>query len=146
MTRRDLAKAALGSALLTAPRRASATIRPQPPGIKLGSRAPAEPTDEDLTFFKQLGVDVVYCHVPPALTSVEGVLKIKKRYADAGLRVHNVRNLAILNDKVDIVLNRPARDQKIEAYKTWLRTIGRAGFHYNLSNFNLAQMGISGFA
>src|SRR5579859_6710563 len=152
MTRRDLIKTvlstALGSALLTVPRRASATVRPQPPGIKLGSQAPAEPTDEDLAFFKQLGVDVVYCAVPPALNSVEGVLKIKKRYADAGLRVHNVRNPVITSNdfKVDIVLNRPSRDERIEAYNTWLRTIGRVGLHYTLSNFNIAQVGISGFA
>src|ERR1700731_3719013 len=107
MTRRDLVKAALGSALLTVPRRTSATVRPQPPGIKLGSQAPAEPTAEDLAFFRQLGVDVVYCAVPPALNSIEGVLKIKKRYADAGLRVHNVCNLGVTNNQADIVLNRP---------------------------------------
>jgi len=145
MTRRDLAKNALGCAFLTFPR-ASGTVRPQPPGIKLGSQAPAEPTDEDLAFFKQLGADVVYCAVPPALNSVEGVLRIKKRYADAGLRVHNVRNLGVTNNQADIVLNRPGRDQKIEAYKAWLRTIGRAGFHYTITNFNIAQIAISGFA
>jgi mannonate dehydratase len=146
MTRRDLVRSALGSALLTTPRRAAAAVRPQPPGIKLGSQAPAEPTEEDLIFFKQLGVDVVYCAVTPALNSVEGVLSIKKRYADAGLRVHNVRNLAVTNNQADIVLNRPDRDRKIEAYKTWLRTIGRAGFHYTITNFNIAQIALSGFA
>jgi mannonate dehydratase len=135
----------LGAALIGSTRSGSAAVRPQPPGIKLGSAAPADPSDEDLLFFKQLGVDCVYCAVPPAFNSVEGVLKIKKRYADAGLSVHNVRNLAVTNNQVDIVLNRPGRDKKIEDYKTWLRTIGRAGFHYTLSNFNLAQIGLSGF-
>src|SRR6202012_55645 len=146
MTRRDLVKSALGSALLTPSGNASAAVRPQHAGIKLGSQAPAEPTDDDLAFFKQLGVDVVYCAVPAALNSLDGVLKIKKRYADAGLRVHNVRNLAVTNNQADIVLNRPDRDRKIEAYKTWLRTIGRAGFRYTITNFNIAQIAISGFA
>src|SRR5690349_1875228 len=124
MTRRELAKIAIGAALANdSP--LSASVRTQPPGIKLGSLAPAEPTPEDIAFFKQLGVDVVYCAVPPALDSLEGVLKIKKTYADAGLRVHNVRNLGVTNNQADIVLNRSTRHEKIERYKTWLRTIGR---------------------
>ena len=61
MNRRDLAKRVLVSSLFTTRRRVAATVRAQPPGIKLGSQAPAEPSAEDLTFFKQLGVDVVYC-------------------------------------------------------------------------------------
>jgi mannonate dehydratase len=144
MTRREFG-IAVGAALVNGSR-LPATVRPQPPGIKLGSLAPAEPTDEDIAFFKQLGVDVVYCAVPSALNSLEGVLRIKKTYADAGLRVHNVRNLGVTNNQADIVLNRPARDEKIERYKRWLRTIGRAGFHYTITNFNIAQIAISGFA
>jgi len=102
-----------------------------------------DPTDEDLLFFRQRGVDCVYCAVKPEFNSVEGLLSVKKRYAEAGLRVHNVRNLAVTNNQADIVLNRPGRDKKIEDYKTWLRTVGRAGFHYTLSNFNLAQIVLS---
>ena len=149
LSRRELGKIALGgvlgATLLRSPQSSSATVRPQPPGIKLGSVAPANPTDDDLLFFKQLGVDCVYCAVPPDLNSVEGLLEIKKRYADAGLTVHNMRNLAVTNNQVDIVLNRPDRDKKIEVYKTWLRTLGGAGFHYTLSNFNLAQIVTSDF-
>ena len=147
--RRDLGKIALGSALgatlLSAPKSSSAAVRPQPPGIKLGSVAPADPSDEDLLFFRQLGVDCVFCAVTPEFNSVEGLLHIKKRYADAGLRVHNMRNLAVTNNQADIVLNRPGRDKKIDDYKTWLRMLGQAGFHYTLSNFNLAQIVTSGF-
>jgi mannonate dehydratase len=148
-TRRELGRIALGSALgaklLSSPRSACATVRPQPPGIKLGSVAPANPTDDDLLFFRQLGVDCVFCAVTPELNSVEGLLRIRKRYADAGLSVHNIRNLAVTNNQLEIVLNRPGRDKKIEDYKTWLRTLGAAGFHFTLSNFNLAQIVTSSF-
>ena len=92
-----------------------------------------------------MGLDCVFCAVTPELNSVEGLLRIRKRYADAGLAVHNVRNLPVTNNQVDIVLNRPGRDQKIEDYKTWLRTLGEAGFHYTLSNFNLAQIVTTSF-
>src|ERR1700684_2560956 len=134
LNRRELGKLAfrgtLGATLLGSPKSSWGTVRPQPPGIKLGCAAPPDPTDEDLLFFRQLGVDCVYCAVKPEFNSVEGLLRIKKRYADAGLTVHNMRNLAVTNNQTDIVLNRPGRDQKIEAYKTWVRTLGKAGFHY----------------
>ena len=147
LSRREVGKLALGGALggaLLGSRNSSALVRPQPPGIKLGSAAPVNPTDEDLLFFKQLGVDCVYCAVTPDRSSLENVLAIKKRYEDAGLTVHNVRNLGVTNNQVDIVLNRPGRDQRIENYKTWLRTLGKAGFHYTLTTFNLAQIVSSG--
>ena len=53
MTRRELAKITLGGALVNGSR-LPATVRPQPPGIKLGSLAPAEPTDEDIAFSDNL--------------------------------------------------------------------------------------------
>lgn len=145
MTRRGLGRVALGASLSDWPRRLRGTLRSQPPGIKLGAVAPANPTDDDLLFFKQLGVDCVFCAVTPELNSVDGLLNIRRRYADAGLTVHNMRNLAITNNQVEIVLNRPGRDKKIEDYKTWLRTLGKAGFHFTLSNFNLAQIVTSNF-
>ena len=51
-----------------------------------------------------------------------------------------MRNLAVTNNQADIVLNLPARDKKIEDYKTWLRMLGKTGFHYTISNFTPAQI------
>ncbi len=148
LSRREIGKmalaGALGETLLGASQQSSAVVRSQPPGIKLGSAAPMNPTDEDLLFFKQLGVDCVYCAVTSQDSSLESLLNIKKRYTQAGLTVHNIRNLGVTNNQVAIVLNRPDRDKRIEDYKTWLRTIGQAGFHYTLSTFNLAQIVSSG--
>lgn len=150
LSRRELGKIALGGALgatfLDTSRSGSAVVRPQSTGIKLGSAAPVNPTDEDLLFFKQLGVDCVFCATTPEFSSLESLLSIKKRYADAGLTVHNIRNMGVTNNQVDIVLNRPGRDKKIEDYKTWIRTVGKAGFHYTLTTFNLAQIVSSGLA
>jgi mannonate dehydratase len=138
--------AVLGAGMAALPRLSPAAVRRQAPGIKLGSAAPVEPTDEDLLFYRQLGVDCVFCAITkPEFNSVEGLLHIKKRYADAGLAVHNIRNLGVTNNQTDIILNRPGRDQKIEAYKTWVRNLGKAGFHYTLSSFNMAQIVSSGF-
>jgi mannonate dehydratase len=99
LNRREVGKmaltGALGAMLFDSSQTNAGSVRPQPPGIKLGSAAPADPTDEDLLFFRQLGVDCVYCAVTPDRSSVESLLKIKKRYADAGLTVHNIRNLGV---------------------------------------------------
>ena len=51
------------------------------------------PTADDILFFKQLGVDCVYVSATPEHSGVESLLDIKRRYADAGLTVHNIRNL-----------------------------------------------------
>jgi mannonate dehydratase len=95
-TRREVGRMALGGTLSA---KLLANVRPQRLGIKLGSVAPVNPTDDDLLFFKQLGVDCVSCAVTPELNSVEGLLRIRKRYADAGLLVHNIRNLAVTNNQ-----------------------------------------------
>ena len=52
------------------PRSVSAAGPAQSPRVKLGSAAPANPTDDDLLFFKQLGVDCVFCAVTPELNVI----------------------------------------------------------------------------
>jgi hypothetical protein len=85
VTRRELGRIALGGALgtklLSSPRTGYAKVRPQPSGIKLGSVAPANPTEDDLLCLRQLGADAVFCAVTRELNGVEGLLHIKKRYA-----------------------------------------------------------------
>jgi mannonate dehydratase len=136
LSRRELGKIALGAmgaAALGWSRSSSASpavVRPELPGIHLALDAPVHPTDEDLLFFKQVGVDVVYVRgTKPEDQTVEGLLALKKRYADAGLAVNDVDYHAVTGNLSDIVLNRPGRDNAIEAYKTWIRTVGQAGFH-----------------
>ena len=73
-TRRQLARLAatggLSASMFTSSRTAFASVRPQAPGIKLGIAAPANPSDDDLLFFKQLGVDCVFCAVIPEFYSI----------------------------------------------------------------------------
>ena len=95
----------------------------------------AEPTDEYLLFTKQLGLDtVLVAGLPEELRSVEGLLSIKKRYADAGIKVYSVLGPIGMQPK-EIVLNMPGRDRLIEDYLKWIRTLAKAGFHYTNSGF-----------
>jgi mannonate dehydratase len=95
----------------------------------------AEPTDEYLLFTKQLGLDtVLVAGLPEHLRNVEGLLSIKKRYNDAGIKVYSIVGPIGMQRK-EIVLNMPGRDKLIEDYLNWIRTLSKAGFHYTNSGF-----------
>lgn len=95
----------------------------------------AEPTDEYLLFTRQIGLDtVLVAGLPEHLRSVEGLLSIKKRYTDAGIKVYSVLGPIGMQPK-EIVLNMPGREELIEDYLNWIRTLSKAGFYYTNSGF-----------
>ncbi len=101
------------------------------PGVKLACQCPSNPTEDDLLFYKQVGVDSVYVTgSTPEYKTVEGMLAIKKRFADAGLVVEKINSDMIDRLMGDIVLNGPGRDKAIEGYKAWIHTLAGAGFFY----------------
>src|SRR6266702_3924366 len=99
-------------------------------GLHLSINAPANPTDEDFLLFQQLAIDCVYVRgMAPEEQTVEGLINLRNRYADAGIYVDDVDNSSVTANLDDIVLNTPGRDKAIEGYKSWLRTLGKAGLH-----------------
>ena len=130
--RRDFARIALGTlgAAALAGRDAGAAQQPwAAPGIKLCVQSPANPSDDQLLFLRQLGAGYVSVGSPPDLRTAEGFLQIKKRYADAGITVWNIGN-ANVHNMPEVTLNLPGRDQKIEEYKQYLRNLAKAGIRY----------------
>ena len=99
------------------------------PGIKICVQSPPTPTDDDLLFIRQLGVEYVSVGSTPELRTAEGFLQIKQRYAAAGIRVWNIGNTSVHN-MPEVTLNLPGRDEKIEEYKQYLRNLAKAGVHY----------------
>jgi mannonate dehydratase len=120
---------AFGAAALLSPERSLATVRRNASGIKLCAQFPAKPTDDDLLFLKQIGIEYVSVQSTPDLRTAEGFLAIKKTYADAGITVWNIGNTDVHN-MPEVTLNLPGRDRKIEEYKTYLRNLGKAGISY----------------
>lgn len=116
-------------ALATSSVKSSPTVHQNAPGIKLCGQFPAKPTDDDLLFLKQIGVEYVSVASTPDLRTAEGFLKIKTRYADAGITVWNIGNSDVHN-MPEVTLNLPGRDRKIEEYKAYLRNLGKAGIYY----------------
>ncbi len=131
--RREFMKLAVGgalgaSALLSSARTASAIEYTNAPGIKFSSNdEPSTPTDDQLLFLTQIGVKYVNVDTKPEERTLEGFLKIKKRYAEAGIAVWTIGEVQIIPE---IVLNLPGRDQKIEEYKQYLRNLSKAGLYY----------------
>jgi len=122
--------AALGGAAFFASKgTASAEIHKNAPGIKISVQSPANPTDDDLLFLKQLGAEYVSVGSPPELRTAEGFIQIKKRFASAGITVWNIGNSSVHN-MPEVTLNLPGRDAKIEEYKNYLRNLGKAGIYY----------------
>src|SRR6266487_849783 len=117
------------AALFTSRATSQATVHQNAPGIKLCGQFPPNPTDDDLLFLNQIGVEYVSVASTPDLRTAEGFLQIKKRYADAGITVWNIGSSSVHN-MPEVTLNLPGRDKKIEEYKSYLRNLGKAGIHY----------------
>jgi mannonate dehydratase len=128
--RRDFARLALGTlgAAGLPAQRAAAEPKAES-GIKLCVQSSANPSEEQLTFLKQLDAKYVSVGATPELRTAEGFMQIKKRYADAGITVWNIGNTSVHN-MPEVTLNLPNRDQKIEEYKQYLRNLGKAGIGY----------------
>ena len=119
-----LAGAMGGPALFSSATTSSVEVPKIAPGIKLCVQSSATPTDDDLLFIKQLGVEYASVASTPELRTAEGFLQIKQRYAAAGITVWNIGNTSVHN-MPEVTLNLLGRDEKIEEYKQYLQ-IGRA--------------------
>ncbi len=134
ITRRTFVKLAAGAAasgaagaeLLAGPVK---KLEPLPPGIKVSLQIPTDPTDEDLQFANQLGVEYVNIPTGGARATLETFVALKKKVEGAGLKVWNIGNSNVHN-MPEVTLNLPGRDQKIEEYKNFLRNLAKAGIFY----------------
>ena len=130
--RREFAKTLAGAAALSAAvPRSRATVHPNPPGIKIATSAPANPTDEDLLFFQQTGVEYVSLPASPQ-SNAESFTKMRERYESAGIKVYNIGSgvgpSGSLHNMPEVTLNLPGRDQKIAEYKQY-SALPRPGGH-----------------
>jgi mannonate dehydratase len=99
-----------------------------PDGIKISLRIPFDPTDDDLAFVAQLGVDHVYSWFKDETVTREMILALRKRCDAHGLTLFNVGNLRLCkNDKIHLAL--PGRDEAIQEFCDYLRDLSAAGIH-----------------
>lgn len=128
----------------------SAPVRSQSPGakpgIKLACYCPADATEDDLMYLKQVGADHVHITgKTQQVFTVDELKAIRKRVTDAGFS-SEMMPTALDHVMDNIILNRPGRDKSIEDFKTYVRSLGSAGFDYIPRTFNLQGVTISGQA
>ncbi len=132
--RREFSKLALGgAALLASSGTSAATLRPIPPGIKIGTGG-GQPTEENMRFLKQLGVTWVSLGATPQTATAEGFIKMREQWEAGGFKVYNIGSgvgpSGSLHNMPEVTLNLPGRDQKIEEYLNYIRYLGKAGIPY----------------
>lgn len=108
---------------------AMAAAMPNKSKFKIAVQSPPEPTEDNLAFYKQMGIDQTVLWTSGKNANAEYYSSRKKLFGDNGINVYGFGNRDVHNqDK--IVLNLPGREEKIEEYKTHLRNLGKAGITY----------------
>jgi mannonate dehydratase len=135
LPRREFARVAIGgAALLSSAARSSATLRPIPPGIKIGASA-GQPTEQNMLYLKQLGVTWVSLAPRREDATAEGFIKMREQWEAGGFKVYNIGSgvgpSGSLHNMSEVTLNLPGRDQKIEEYLNYIRYLGKAGIPYS---------------
>lgn len=132
-TRRDLGRMA-GATLLPASAGVGGTLRPIPPGIKIGTSG-GRATPDHLRYLKQLGVTWVSLGATPETATAEGFIRMRQEWEAAGFRVYNIGSgvgpSGSLHNMPEVTLNLPGRDRKIEEYLNYIRYLGKAGIPYS---------------
>ena len=98
-------------------------------GIKIAAQVSPEPSDLELSFIKQMGIDYVVLWTDETKSSYEYYASRRKLFENAGIKVYGFGNSDVHNPEA-IVLNLENRDAKVEQYKQHIRDLGRAGIPY----------------
>lgn len=125
ITRRLAIAAAVGGPALAAPAKAAR----KPSRIKLSVQMPTDPSDEDLQFVRQLGVEYVNIPTGGERATLDNFIRLKTKVEASGLKVWNIGNSNVHNME-EVTLNLPGRDRKIDEYKAYLRNLAKAGIFY----------------
>lgn len=99
------------------------------PKMKIALQASCEPSENELKFVQQMGLDQVVLWTDASKSSYEYYASRKKLYGDAGINVFGFGNRSVHNQDA-IVLNLPGRDEKVEEYVNHIRNLGKAGIGY----------------
>ena len=99
------------------------------PGLKIAAQVSPEPSEDELQFIKQIGVDYVVLWTDASKSSYDYYASRRRLFEDHGLKVYGFGNWDVHNQDA-IVLNLENRDAKVEQYKQHLRDLGRAGIPY----------------
>ncbi len=98
-------------------------------GLKIAAQASPEPTEEDIRFIQQMGVEYVVLWTNAQKSSYEYYRSRRELYEANGIQVYGFGNADVHNQDA-IVLNLKNRQDKVEEYKRHIRNLGKAGIPY----------------
>lgn len=93
--------------------------------IKLAHRVSSTLGDADLLFLKQIGLRWMRVELQPAEADLDALSRVQKRFAQHGIRIYSAMHPAYRSLKIQ--LGQKGRDQDIEQYQTFLRSMGKLG-------------------
>ena len=99
------------------------------PGLKVAAQMSPEPSEEEMAFVRQMGVEYAVTWVDSAKASPEYYRRRREHFARGGIQLYGLGNGSVHN--VDaITLNLPNRDEKVAEYKAHIRNLGQADIPY----------------
>ena len=98
-------------------------------GPKVALQMSPEPTEADLQFARQMGVEYVVLWTGGAKANYDYFASRRELFEKAGLKIYGFGNSSV-HCQAALVLNLPERDEKVAEYKRYLRALGKAGIPY----------------
>ena len=105
--------------------------------VKLARRLRSTISDDDLLFLQQIGLRWARVNVPREGSTLESLRAVQQRFARFGMKIYSGVHYAYRSLKIQVGL--PGRDEDIEAYRQFLRNLGRLGIPVACYDFHPAN-------
>jgi len=99
------------------------------PGVKIAAQMSPEPSEEDVQFVRQMGVEYAVMWTHGERANYDYFASRRELFEKSGIKIYGFGNGSVHNQDA-LVLNLPNRDEKIEEYKRYLLALGKAGIPY----------------
>ena len=96
-----------------------------PDNTKIAHVVPWDASDDDLLFWKQIGLRWVRLEYGREDPGVEALRRVQQRFAEYGLRIYSARH--DLYRSLRIQLGQDGRDEDIEMFQMFVRSLGELG-------------------
>jgi len=105
--------------------------------IKLARTISWNTSDEDMLFFKQIGLRWARLEYGAQNPHVDNLCAVQKRFAQYGIQIYSARHDAYRSLKIQ--LGQPGRDEYIETYRTFTQSLGKLGILVSIHDFHPAN-------
>ncbi|MBC8229653.1 mannonate dehydratase [bacterium] len=105
--------------------------------IKLARTIAWNVSNDDLLFFKQIGLRWARLEYSSQVPHVDNLREVQERFAQYGIQIYSARHNAYRS--LEIQLGQPGRDEDIEIYSAFIRSLGELGIAVSIYDFHPAN-------